>query len=467
MDEARKLVNWSTGICCLLVATLIWAVASVLAQYIYQDLNFHSPFMMTFIANSLFVIYLPLWQLWIFLGVVKKENNPRRGSLSILTMSSNPMVSANQLINSSAIILSQDSVRDHNSENSEHVVGEVDQDDAAGSLPKIPQLPKYTHMHALRAALIISPMYFLANCLYNYSLYMTSVSSSTIISNLAASFTLFFSWYAGLESITWSKVIGLILCFFGAIAVGLNDAEAQGSQQERSMGGDAVALLSAAGYGAYTTLIRLQLPDEDSISMQLVLGYIGAIVFTTMMPIILILFFSGAASSSLTGLQNMTWTALGFIILGGLCDNVFSDYLWARAVVLTSPTVATVGMSITIPFAMLSDFLLHKAESVPIWSMCGAALVVLGFILVNFEPTTLEAYCMPLYVRAERIASRLGLSTGFTNGRYSKFDAGDSLHGSVNRSDYVKNIHREYATSVNRVPSDDGDTDSETGLTGR
>ena len=32
-----------------------------------------------------------------------------------------------------------------------------------------------------------------------------------------------------------------------------------------------------------------------------------------------------------------------------------SDLRWAKAIVLTSPTVATVGLSLTIPFAMLSD----------------------------------------------------------------------------------------------------------------
>jgi hypothetical protein len=33
----------------------------------------------------------------------------------------------------------------------------------------------------MKAALAIAPLWFLSNCLYNYSLMMTSVSSSTII----------------------------------------------------------------------------------------------------------------------------------------------------------------------------------------------------------------------------------------------------------------------------------------------
>jgi hypothetical protein len=49
----------------------------------------------------------------------------------------------------------------------------------------------------------------------------------------------------------------------------------------------------------------------------------------------------------------------GLICISGVFDNVLSDYLWARAVVLTTPTIATVGLSLTIPLAFLSDALFH------------------------------------------------------------------------------------------------------------
>ena len=48
---------------------------------------------------------------------------------------------------------------------------------------------------------------------------------------------------------------------------------------------------------------------------------------------------------------NLNWTVFGFAVGKGLFDNVLSDYLWARAVLLTSPTVASVGLSMQIPMA--------------------------------------------------------------------------------------------------------------------
>ena len=71
------------------------------------------------------------------------------------------------------------------------------------------------------------------------------------------------------------------------------------------------------------------------------------------------------------------------LIVDGIFDQVFSDYIWARAVVLTSPTVATVGMSITIPLAILSDLILH-AIIPSVAAVFGSILVVGGFSWLTY-----------------------------------------------------------------------------------
>ncbi len=55
--------------------------------------------------------------------------------------------------------------------------------------------------------------------------------------------------------------------------VGLVDDESDDTQG--SVGGDIIALISSAGYGLYTTLIRYFVQDEIKMPMQLTLGYIG------------------------------------------------------------------------------------------------------------------------------------------------------------------------------------------------
>ncbi len=81
--------------------------------------------------------------------------------------------------------------------------------------------------------------------------------------------------------------------------------------------------------------------------------------------------------------SNFTSSVFGALFVEGLFDNVLADYLWARSVVLTSPTVATVGLSITIPLAIVTDFLVIGI--VPSFIVIlGALLVVTGFLFVNF-----------------------------------------------------------------------------------
>jgi solute carrier family 35, member F5 len=59
-----------------------------------------------------------------------------------------------------------------------------------------------------------------------------------------------------------------------------------------------------------------------------------------------------------------------------------SDYLYVLAMLKTTPLVVTVGLSLTIPLAVIGDFFLHKAA--PLQVLFGAALVVLSFFLVGF-----------------------------------------------------------------------------------
>ena len=55
-----------------------------------------------------------------------------------------------------------------------------------------------------------------------------------------------------------------------------------------------------------------------------------------------------------------------------------------RSVVLTTPTIATVGLSITIPFALISDYVFFGKIPTGM-SVSGALLVIGGFVLVSCE----------------------------------------------------------------------------------
>ena len=268
--------------------------------------------------------------------------------------------------------------------------------------------------------------------------------SSTVLSSTASVFTFIFALKWGDETFNKWKLLGVMMAFFGSFATSLHDVGNDDSNDgdmddtnkpfQSQLWGDIAGLISAVGklnthtkrmnthfeqsqrkysnfcfkcttgYGIYTVLLRALCSDESRVSMNLFLGYIGLWNSILLSPFLIWYFVHDSNSDDLDlsnkleivsvnkydeshrflTAQKITWFVFFCLVVKGLFDNVLSDYLWARGIVLTSATVATVGLGLTIPLALLSDLFIMKRTDV--WSfesVLGAMLVLLGFIFVN------------------------------------------------------------------------------------
>eukprot|EP00603_Paraphysomonas_imperforata_P011694 CAMPEP_0114461398 /NCGR_PEP_ID=MMETSP0104-20121206/6254_1 /TAXON_ID=37642 ORGANISM="Paraphysomonas imperforata, Strain PA2" /NCGR_SAMPLE_ID=MMETSP0104 /ASSEMBLY_ACC=CAM_ASM_000202 /LENGTH=451 /DNA_ID=CAMNT_0001634167 /DNA_START=49 /DNA_END=1404 /DNA_ORIENTATION=+ len=407
-EGGAQLRGYTLGIVFIIIVAVIWAGASVLTQYIYNDLDFESPFLVTYISTTLFALYLPMWRLWVWLGYVEDPplrrrppstagphklhsyQHPASSPLqhsSDTTSESSSVESAGLLENTAEAIVGLMSAATSTRGASYEPLPPEDtaprpthSTTPSPSSTVTPPEPHNSHEEVLVIAMKVAPLWFLANCLYNYSLLLTSVGSSTIISNLSGSFTLMFAYLVGIERITGGKLLALFVSLGGVALIAVQD---ENDDSPQTFFGDLVALGAAAFYGLYTTTIRVQVPEEegaqDAVSMQLLFGYIGALTAVGLSPC---LFFLSVFH--LGNLAELTGEVFGFLVLGSIFNNVISDYLWARSVVLTSPTIATVGLSITIPLAILSDFVFFG--TIPtVFSGSGAVLVIVGFVIISAE----------------------------------------------------------------------------------
>lgn len=64
--------------------------------------------------------------------------------------------------------------------------------------------------------------------------------------------------------------------------------------------------------------------------------------------------------------------------------SLVSDICWAYAMLLTTPLVVTVGLSLTIPLSLVGQMILQGQYSSFLYWV-GAAIVFLSFIIVNHE----------------------------------------------------------------------------------
>jgi len=72
------------------------------------------------------------------------------------------------------------------------------------------------------------------------------------------------------------------------------------------------------------------------------------------------------------------------IVLVNSTASLVSDFCWAYAMLLTSPLVVTVGLSLTIPLSLVGQMVLNGVYSGLVYWI-GACVVVTSFVFINHE----------------------------------------------------------------------------------
>jgi solute carrier family 35 protein F5 len=132
--------------------------------------------------------------------------------------------------------------------------------------------------------------------------------------------------------------------------------------------------------------MQRELREDDPDVPALFFGYVGVLVAVLGAPVVLLLHVLGSYD-----LRALNPAALGLALLNGLMDYVVADYTWARAVLLLSPTVATLGTSIQVPIATAADVFLGAPHWLYSWkavglTAAGTVLILGGVGGINLDP---------------------------------------------------------------------------------
>ncbi|KAL5702695.1 hypothetical protein ACHQM5_027875 [Ranunculus cassubicifolius] len=403
--------RWALGLSYIFAVAIIWIAASFVVQSVVD--SGVSPFLVTYICNSLFIIYIPLVEIaryvedtfgdyiWFFRSSSSCKSSSKSDGLlrrlgeeseenAVLLGENSPSVNVVE----SAIPLVNTEHGFELYEGDIELPSEVDTMDLTGMINIVEDASqgldlkgRWTRTRTAKVSLLICPFWFFAQLCFNLSLKYTTVTSNTILSTASSLFTFFLSLVFLGEAFTWVKLISVLLCMGGTIIVSLGDSETGLSVvASKPVLGDVLALVSSAFYAVYITLIRKKIPDEDDKvgkpSMAQFLGFLGLFNLLLFLPAALILYFVTPKP-----FHALNWKQLGLIIGKGLLDNVLSDYLWAKAILLTSTTVATAGLTIQVPLAAIVDSVTGHAPH--LMGYLGATAVMVGFAGINIPSNAL------------------------------------------------------------------------------
>ncbi|XP_066376152.1 uncharacterized vacuolar membrane protein YML018C-like [Miscanthus floridulus] len=367
--------RWCLGLIYIVAVAGIWIAASYIVQSVV-DAGV-SPFLITYICNSLFVVYIPIVEaaryfedsignFWTKLKFKDAESLQQASDLESVNLLQSGGHEINVASDQSQTRPSEDtSVPDTSFPASKGL-------DAKG---------RWTRARVAKVSMLISPFWFLAQLTFNLSLRYTTVTSNTILSSTSSLFTFLVALVFLGETFTWLKLISVLLCMGGTIIVSLADSSSSvNAIATNPLLGDFLSIVSAGLYAVYITLIRKKLPDEKEgqgqVSMAQFLGFLGLFNMLFFLPVALVLNFA-----KLEPFHKLTWEQVGLVVGKGLIDNVLSDYLWAKAILLTTTTVATAGLTIQVPIAAIVDTLTGHAPH--LLDYIGAAAVLVGFAGIN------------------------------------------------------------------------------------
>ncbi|KAH7286707.1 hypothetical protein KP509_32G019100 [Ceratopteris richardii] len=277
----------------------------------------------------------------------------------------------------------------------EHAIGYCSESEATKS--KLSKKPVALSARDLaKNSFCIAPLWFMNEYLSNAALAYTSVASTTILSSTSSLFTLFFGAFLGQDSLSISKIVAVFVSITGVIMTTLgttwaaDEPEASPAEvTEHSITGDILGLLSAVSYGLFTVLLKkFAGKEEGGVDVQKVFGYIGLFTLVSLWWLVwpLTALKLEPAFSIPTSLKIDE-----VLIANGFVGSFLSDYFWALSVVWTTPLIATLGMSLTIPLAMVADILIHGRHFSAIY-LLGSVQVFVGFLIANLSEYLMKRF---------------------------------------------------------------------------
>ncbi|ODA79849.1 hypothetical protein RJ55_05446 [Drechmeria coniospora] len=361
------------GICLLLVTVFLWTLSNFLASFIFSDHTYNKPFFLVYVNTSVFALSLiPMFVKYLL-------SNGVRGLRSDLVH-----IWRTQRPGGSHTKLPADDGDDDDTTGERLLVEE----DGGLESSVDGREEKLSFRETAVLSLEFCMLWFIANYFASACLEYTSVASVTILTSTSSVWTLIFCALFRVEPFSLRKLVGVMASLVGIVLISTVDLsgesdENRGSFPHKTPGqiaiGDSMAFFSAVVYGLYVTVMKRRVGNEDKVDMRLFFGLVGVFNLVFLWPLFIILHWTKIEPFEMPP-TGKVWMV---IIINSLASFI-SDMSWAFAMLLTTPLVVTVGLSLTIPLSLVGEMIQYGQYSSFVYWI-GAAVVFVSFVFINKE----------------------------------------------------------------------------------
>ncbi|KAL7239656.1 hypothetical protein ACSBR2_005531 [Camellia fascicularis] len=379
--------RYKAGLFLILTVIIMWVSSAEVAQGIFEE--YDHPFALAYLGTSLLVLYLPIAFIkdglyYCMRCLSSDSSDDEENSVKPSSRLESP-VKADEPVNEVS-----ETVKEHGMELKSQEEGMVlDTEEINSGVDKLKQEKELNNKEMARLGLFIAPIWFITEYLTNAALARTSVASTMVLCSTSGLFTLFIGAFLRQDSINVVKVVSVVVSMAGVAMTTLGKTWStdqsrlsKSTNGKHSLVGDLCALLSAMTYALFTVLLKKFTGVEGKrVDMQKLYGYIGLFTLITLWWLIWPLTSMGIEPKFIIPHSPKME---GVLLANCFVSSFLSDYFWALGVVWTTPLVAALGVSLTIPLAMLADMVVHGQHYSPIY-IIGSAQVFVGFVVAGFS----------------------------------------------------------------------------------